>query len=471
MEQYDVIVIGSGSGGLTVAYTAVGLGKKVLLVEKSKPGGECTWSGCIPSKTLIHIAKEMAVIRRYQPDYSVNTSEVLAQIRETILSVYAGETPEILKSHHIHYLNGFAKFVNKNTIEVDGQLHTGKKIIIATGTSPFVPNIEGIDEVAYMTNESFFTAETLPSSMIVLGGGAIGVELAMALNDLGIQIDLVEMLPEILPSEEPEFGKLLHEIMVRKGIVVHTDAKAVSVANGNNPDGTKADGVGINLTIEINNEQILIESKSLLVAVGRKPNIDGLELESAKVGYDRKGISVNAYMRTSNKAIYAVGDVASKYQFSHMAYAMGVIAAQNAIFPWKRKMSYKHVAWCTYCTPELARAGLTEAEARQQYSNNVRIYEHAYKDIDRAKTEHTTEGLIKLITNKKGKLLGATILGERAGELICELQVIKTLGISPTKLGKVIHPYPTYSEALSALGRKIMIDRLVNNWVVKLFRK
>jgi len=463
MNQYDVIVIGSGSGGLTVAYTAVGLGKKVLLVEKSKPGGECTWSGCIPSKTLIHIAKEMAVVKKHQPEFQVDIPWVLDSVRDTIQSVYAGETPEVLKSHHIDYLQGFASFHNESTIEVNEQLYSGKKIVIATGSSPFVPNIEGLDQVNYYTNDSFFEAKTLPNHMIVLGGGAIGVELAMALNDLGIKVDLVEMLPEILPNEEPAFAEMLRLIMEKKGISVHINAKASKVSLD--------DQQIIKLEVENQSGTTVIISDSLLVAVGRQPNTIGLDLEKAKVAYDRKGIKVDKNMRTSNKRIFAVGDVASKYQFSHMAYATGVVAGQNAVFPWNRKMSYKHVAWCTYATPELARAGMTEVEARAKYGKSVRVYEHLYNNIDRAKTENTTDGSIKLITGPRGKLVGATILGERAGELISELQVIKTLGISPSKLMKVIHPYPTYSEALSALGKKITIDRLVNNPIVKLFRK
>lgn len=462
--DYDIIVIGSGSGGLTVAYTAVGLGKKVLLVEKALPGGECTWSGCIPSKRLIHLAKEMAVVRQHEPSYEVDVPRVLKQVRETIQKVYSGETPEVLESHHIHYLKGAARFKSKNSIEVEGQLYTGKKFVIATGSSPFVPPIEGIDQVNYLTNDTLFLAEDLPSSIIVLGGGAIGVEMSMAINNLGIEVHLIEMAKHILPLEEVDMSSRLKIIMEKQGITVHTSSKALSISQ------SKISGI-VELVVEKEGHKSTIEARGLLVSVGRKANIDDLELENGEVETHSKGIKVDSYMRTTNHQIYAVGDVASKYQFSHMAYAQGIKAGQNAIFPWKRKVSYKHVAWCTYASPELARAGMTEKEAKDKYGESIRVYSLSYDDIDRAKTEDTTEGFIKLIVGRRGQLLGASILGERAGELICELQVIKTLGISPTKLMKVIHPYPTYSEALVTISKNIMIDRLVNNPVVKIFRK
>ncbi|MEJ8553495.1 dihydrolipoyl dehydrogenase family protein [Tepidibacter sp. Z1-5] len=464
MNEYDVVIIGSGAGGLTAAYTAKGFGKKVALIEKNNSGGECTWSGCVPSKALINIAKDVHIAKKYA-NIKVDTGEVLQKVRQVIQNVYEGETPDILQKDGIDFIKGFAKFVDKNILDVNGNVIKGKKIIISTGSSPFIPPIKGLDKVDFFTNENIFTQKKLPDNIIVLGGGAIGVELSQALNRLGIKVSLVEMMDSILFREEDELVKLLEEKLTNEGVNLYTSTKAVDVNEENNK---------IILKVERNNEMDILEGDAILLALGRTPNISDLNLEEIKVKFNRKGIEVNEYLETSVKDIYAVGDVVGPYQFSHMANVQGITAVQNAVLPINKKIDYSHVAWCTFSEPELARSGLTEKEAREKYKDNIRVYTETYKNLDRAKTKEDSLGVVKIICDKKGNVLGASVLGDRAGEIISEVQIVKTLGINFAKLSKVIHPYPTYSEILVKISKKVYVDNILNNPFIKLingFRK
>ena len=461
MKEYDVAIIGAGSGGLTAAYTAKGFSKKVILIDKNKPGGECTWSGCIPSKALINIAKEIYAARKYS-DIKVDTGEVLEKVRKIISNVYEEETPEVLKRDGIDYINGFAKFIGKNTLNVNGEEIKAKKIFISTGSSPMVPPIEGLKDVNYLTNENIFLEGKLPESIIVLGGGAIGVELSQAMNRLGVKVSLVEMMDTILNKEEPKLIAMLERKLRSEGVNLYTSCKAEKVSEEYGK---------VSLSVVKDGSVEVIIADKILVCLGRIPNIKGLDLEKVSVIYNKKAIEVNAYLETSTKGIFAIGDVAGPYLFSHMANVHGITAVQNALLPIKKKINYSHVAWCTFSDPELARAGFTEQEAREKYGDSIRVYEQDYKNLDRSKTKENDEGIVKIICDKKGKVLGASILGDRAGEIISEIQVVKTLGINFGKLTKVIHPYPTYGEILLKISKKVYLDNILNNSFVKLFRK
>lgn len=461
MDEYDLIIIGAGAGGLSAAYTAKGFGKKVLLIEKDKPGGECTWSGCVPSKGLINLAKEIKHIKKWIPSYEVDSSEILKKVREVIHKVYADETPEKLQADGIEYLNGAAKLKTKNIVEVNGKNVKAKKIIISTGSSPFIPPIEGIDDTEYLSNENLFYLEELPKSMLILGGGAIGIEMAQALKRVGVEVSLVEMMDSILFREEQDLVKILKSELEKEGVKFYEKHKAIKV------EQLKS---GIKLTVEKDDVKSQLSADAILVAVGRKANMSNLGLEELGIKTTRRGIEVNEKMETNLKNIYAVGDVAGPYQFSHMANVQGIAAAKNAILPINSKVDYSHVAWCTFTDPELARAGMTEEEAKQKHEG-VRVYEHSYEHLDRAKTKPGSIGQVKLILNKKGKILGASILGDRAGELISEIQVIKTLNLNFSKLTNVIHPYPTYSEILNKISKRVTVDNILENPIVKLVKK
>ena len=459
MEKFDLIVIGSGAAGLTSAFTALGFGKKVLIVEKHKSGGECTWSGCIPSKGLINEAKAVHTARKFA-EFKVDTAAILARVRATSESIYQHETPEVLEQAGAIFVTGPAIFESAKIITVNERRFQGKKIMIATGSSPLVPPIPGLDTVPYLTNDNFFEQQALPESMVVLGGGAIGMELSQAMNRLGVDVTVVEMMPEVMFREEPEFSAIVRQTLAAEGVKFLLGAKATLFENCE---------AGVRVHAEKDQKNIVIEARSLLVALGRSPNIDGLNLAAAGIEIN-KGIKVDERLQTTAKGVYACGDVAGPYLLSHMANFQGKIATMNALFPLRRKVNYEHVAWATFTDPEFARAGLTEAEAKEQHGDSIRVYHYDFDKLDRAKTKQGDMGRIKLITNRKGKVLGAHIIGERAGELIAEVQVVKTLGLNFAKLQGVIHPYPTYSDALRQIAQQVFLDNLLNHPVVRFFR-
>jgi pyruvate/2-oxoglutarate dehydrogenase complex dihydrolipoamide dehydrogenase (E3) component len=459
MKPYDLIVIGSGAGGLTAAFTALGFGKRVLIVEKDRSGGECTWSGCVPSKALINQAKDIHTARKYA-DFPIDTSAILERVRAVSEHVYEEETPEVLQKAGAEYVNGFARFISPSRIEVGDRTYEGKKFVLATGSSPFAPPIPGLDQVDYLTNENFFQQAVLPASIIVLGGGPIGIELAQAMNRLGVQVTVVEMMPEILSREEPEFSVLIRQRLSAEGVRFELGTKAV---------GVEKTPAGVRLNTEQNGETGSLEAANLMVAIGRAPNVKGMGLEDIGVNID-KGVEVNQHLQSSVKTIYACGDVAGPYLLSHMANFQGKLAAMNAILPINRAVDYRHVAWVTFTDPEFARAGLTEQEARERHGDSIRVYRYDFAKLDRAKTKAGDTGLIKLITSSRGKVLGAHIIAERAGELIAEVQVLKTLNLNFGKLQKVIHPYPTYADSLRQLSQQVFLDNILKHPVVSFLR-
>jgi pyruvate/2-oxoglutarate dehydrogenase complex dihydrolipoamide dehydrogenase (E3) component len=459
--MYDIIIIGGGASGLSSAYTAIGFGKKILLVEKYKPGGECTWSGCVPSKALINIAKDIYTVKKYNKEFEIDTKKVLNGVQEVISNVYSHETPEKLINDGINYLNGEAKIKDKNTVLINGKEYKAKHIVISTGSSPFVPPIEGIEKVDYLTNETLFYLEELPKSIIILGGGAIGIEMAQALNRVGVKVQLVEMMESILIREDREFAQIIKKILEKEGVQIYEKTEAIKVIEKH---GKKI------LTVKNLNKQFELESDALLVAVGRKPNIYNLGLKEVGIDFTRRGIVVNEKLQTSIKNIYAIGDVVGPYQFSHMANVQGILAIKNIALPIKQKINYKHVAWTTFTSPELATAGMSLEEIKKQ-NIPYREYQFDFKNLDRAMTKKDDIGKVKLFLDKKGYVLGATVIGERAGEIISEIQVLKTLKINYAKLVNVIHPYPTYSEVLNKISKKVAVDNIFENPLVKFFMK
>ncbi|MDN3650879.1 NAD(P)/FAD-dependent oxidoreductase [Reinekea marina] len=461
MKKFDLIVIGSGAAGLTSAFTALGFGKKVLIIEKDKPGGECTWSGCVPSKGLINQAKDIHIAKKYA-DININSAEILEKVRATSEKIYTHETPEVLEKAGAVFVQGSAKFVSPKVIDVNGEQYQAKKVMIATGSSPMVPPIPGLADVPYLTNENFFQQTSLPKSVIVLGAGAIGMELSQSMNRLGVAVQVVEMMPEVMFREEPEFSEIIRNKLEQEGVEFALGHKAVKV---------EKTAQGIRLTTDNNGESSHFEAETILVALGRSPNVKGMDLDKAGIEVER-GVVVDEHLQTTAKGVYACGDVAGPYLLSHMANYQGKLATMNAILPViNRKVNYQHVAWTTFTDPEFARAGLTEAEAREQHGDSIRVYHYDFEKLDRAITKAGDFGKIKLIVNRKGKVLGAHIIADRAGELIAEVQVMKTLGLNFGKLQSVIHPYPTYSDSLRQIAQQVYLDNILHHPVVKLFRK
>jgi len=470
--EHDLLVIGGGAGGLTASKMAHGLGKRVALLEKTdRLGGECTWTGCIPSKALIKTAQvayhakqlDRYGLRSYQ-EISLDTSNVMPYARSIIQDDYQSYTPEKIRTLGIDVLFGNAKFLDTHQLQLDGRIITFNKAIITTGSHPFVPPIEGLDSVPYLTNENLFDLERLPKSMMILGGGAIGAEMASALNRLGVAVTMIEMNDRILSKEDPELVAMLTDTMLKEGVMIKTSMQAIKVEK--NGDGVRViakDGSG---------KQHALHAEKLLVAVGRRPNIEGLGLEAIGVQTDKRGIVVNSMLQTTVKNIYAAGDVVGPYQFSHMAWYQAVVATRNAIVPFfKQTVNYTDVIWATFTAPELASAGLTEEQAREKYGDTITVYRKPYAEIDRAVTDRTKNGLAKFICDKKGYLIGIHILGARAGDIIHEAQVIKAFKKRFDSIHSVIHAYPTYAELTWHAAKAAYIERLENSFFGILLKK
>lgn len=466
--DYDLIVIGGGAAGFVASKLAHGLGKRVALVEKRRLGGDCTNYGCIPSKTLIHassIAYHIKNFRKYGLDISapvsIKTEHVMAHVRSVVQKVYSGHSPEMFQKLGIDILFGRPQFIDNHSIDLDGMTLSARTFILSTGSTAFIPSIEGLHSVPYLTNETIFDLEKLPKSMTVLGGGPIGTELASALNRLGIEITVVEMNERILIREDRELVQLLAERLEEEGVTIMTKTKAERFSQKNGK---------IVLTVEHENQRREIRADSLLVAIGRRPNVEGLNLEKAGVEYNPRGIKTNDRLQTSTGNIYACGDVVGPYQFSHMAEYQAAVATQNALLPFKKKATYDNVTWCTFTDPELAHAGMTEDEARQLRGDRIKVYRHEYKNIDRGKTDVSETGMSKFICDPRGRLIGAHILGNRAGELIHEAQMAKSLGIPFYKVYSVIHIYPTFTDMVKQPAKFCYIDRLQNNFFLKILK-
>lgn len=457
-KQTDILILGAGAAGLTAAFTGAGFSKKVIMVDKNKPGGECTWSGCIPSKALINRAKEIYHVRKYVPDFAPDTEKILEEVRQVMEDVYQNESPEVLAKSGIEFIQGKATFLDAHRIEVNGEVIEAKKVIIATGSKPLIPPIEGLKDIDYLTNENLFQQQTFPKSLLILGGGPIGSEMAQAIVRLGTEVHLVEKGPRILGNDEEQHAKLVQDRLESEGVHIHTGTEAKSV---------KQQGGKIHLTVEKDGKQFDLTADKILVALGRQATLEGYGLEKTGVGYSKKRIKVDQHMETTAKGVYAIGDVVGPYQLSHMANAQGITAAQDAILPIRRKMDYSHVTWCTYTDPEIGHSGLTEKQARDKHGDSIRVYTHSYDELDRAKTKPDYMGELKVILDKKGMILGASAVGDRAGEIISHIQTLKMLEINMGKLSSVIHPYPTYSEILVKLGKKIYVDNLLNKPIVK----
>jgi len=469
MYDYNVVVIGAGSAGLVACKLANGLGKKVALLEKRKIGGDCTWFGCIPSKTLIksaNIAHQISRLTEFglksNGPVDLNTDAVMPHVRAVVQADADGHPPASYEAEGINVLFGAAQFLDNHRLKVADKIISAKKFIICTGSHASIPPIEGIDNVDYLTNETIFDLDVLPESMIVLGAGPIGIELSAALNLLGVKVTVLARSPQILKKEDPELSDRLLQTLRAEGLTILTETKAKKfsqrqgkvIADIEDSEGTRQ-----------------IEAQSLLVAVGRRPNIDTLSLEKAGVEFDDKGIKVDKYLRTTTKNIYAAGDVAPPYLFTHIAEYEAVIATTNACLPLPvRKTNYENVLWCTYTDPELARAGLTEEQARAQYDDKIKIYRWEHKNVDRAKTDLEENGLTKIICTPKGKILGIHILGYAAAELMHEVQLAKSLNKPFSRIASVIHAYPSYSDAVRQPAKKCYIDILQNNFFVKLAR-
>jgi len=474
-KKFDVVALGGGSGGLVFSKFAHGIGKKVAIIEKEKIGGECTWTGCVPSKALISIANSYRALQDLSR-LGVLKSEVAAVHGERVMDaihqareqIYATQTPEVLGALGIATFFGEPRFLDAHRIQVGDTVIQAKKICITTGSRPFIPPVPGLDTVPYLTNQTIFEMPTIPRSLCIMGAGAIGIEIGAALAKLGTKVTMIEMQKRILAREDEELALLLQNKLRDDGVDTIMSAKVVRVSHTRVSHAGEATLVTY---VREDGTEATVTCEKLLVATGRRPNIDGLDLERAGVAYNQRGIQVNRKLQTTAKHIYACGDVVGPYQFSHMAEHQAVTVGRNALLPFSRRIDYHNRAWVTFSDPEFASVGLHEAEARQRYGDSVIVYRIEYNKIDRPIIDRKPFGLAKFVCNKRGKLFGAQILGERAGEIIHEVQLGRSFRINFAKFDSLIHAYPTYSDVIKRGARVCRVSMIKNNFFVRLLQK
>jgi pyruvate/2-oxoglutarate dehydrogenase complex dihydrolipoamide dehydrogenase (E3) component len=449
--KYNVVVIGGGTAGLVTAAGTAGLGGRVALIEGHKMGGDCLNYGCVPSKALISSAKLIHHIRRSE-DFGLHAMEpqfdfenVFARMRRRRAKIEPHDSKERFEGLGVDVFMGKARFLSPHEVEVDGARLTATHFVIATGTRPLVLPIPGLADVPYFTNETIFDEmSTRPESMLILGGGPIGCEFAQVMARVGVKVTLVELLPRLLPRDDPEASAIMTERFREEGIEVLTGTKAVQFE--------KKDGK-ILTYLESGEEKQKLMTEALLVATGRRPNTEGLGLEQAGVEYDRKGVKADATLTTSQPHIFACGDIVGPYQFTHTADYQARIVVRNILIPWKRaKASYTWVPWVTYTDPEVAQVGLTEEEAKKK-GISYSVYRFDWDGLDRAITDNEETGFIKVLTPPgKDKILGATVVGVHGGDVLHELVVAGKHGVGLSQLSATIHAYPTLSQSVQRVG-------------------
>ena len=464
--EYDLVIIGGGSGGLVVASAAAQLKAKVALIEKDRLGGDCLWYGCVPSKSLIHasrVAYEVKNASRFGiktnfPD--IDFAQANSHVQDVIAAIEPHDSPERFRGLGVEVIFGDGKFIDQKTFEVNGRQLKARNFVISTGSRPAIPPIEGIQEIGYITNEQVFSLTELPSSLVVIGAGPIGCELGQALARLGGEVTIISSRNQILPKEDEEAALVVEKQLESEGIKIIKSARAEKVEL---VDGKKQ--------VYVNGRKIIVEE--ILLSTGRSPNIESLNLEAAGVEYTKKGIKVNPKLQTSNRRIYACGDVIGGYQFTHVAGFEAAVVIQNSLFFPTKNIDYRVIPWATFTAPELARVGFSERQAREVYDNDLYILKQEFAGVDRALAEGATAGFAKIITTSKGEILGATIVGNSAGELIHEVVLAMKNNLKISALTG-IHVYPTLSEVNSKAGllftkQKYAQNKTLQNFLTKFF--
>lgn len=459
--EFDAVVIGGGAAGLTASGIAANFGAKTMMIEKERLGGDCTWVGCVPSKTLIKassIVHNLRESKKYGIDLSfsdMDLSKVMKHVDDVRNEVYEdADRPEIFEEMGIEVVKGSASFSDNHTINIklsDGSSRsiTSRYFFICTGSLPFVPPIPGLDSVRYLTNESLFEIENIPSSMSVIGAGPIGCEMAQSFARLGVDVTVLDMAGQILVNDDPELTAILKKSLEKEGVKFELNVSIERVDQ-------KGDRVQVNYQKE--DESKVITSESLLTATGRKPNVTSLNLEAAGVNFSKKGIEVNQSGRTNQSHIYAAGDVTGQYQLSHMCEHTAKTAVTRALLKVPMKIDTKHVPWTTFTDPELGHVGATESDLKEM-GVSFETYRFPFSKIDRAITDGNKSGLIKIHAKKwSGKILGASVCGVHAGEMISQYALAMKNGVSLRDFADTIHPYPSYG-----LGAR----RAADQWYIK----
>lgn len=437
--RQDLVVIGGGPGGLVVASVAAQAGLKVTLVEKAPQlGGDCLHSGCVPSKALIHMAHTVHATRTgvasgllsEMPD--IDFGKVIDHVNHARETIQVHDDPERFRGYGCDVRFGNARFTGKHQVAVDGQTITGKRFVIATGSVPSLPPIPLLEQAGFDTNETIFTRRNLPDHLAIIGGGPIGVEIAQAFVRFGSRVTIIEMADRLLASEDESVSRQLQRVLEQEGVTVITSAQVAGIHR-------EGDVKQLRLS-----SHVTIECDRVLVATGRQPAVQGLDLDAAGVEFTRQGITVDKRLRTSQKHIYAVGDVCGHYQFTHTAeYQAGIVLA-SVLFRMPSKTDYRVIPRVVFTDPEVASVGITEREALARGIRH-QVLEFSMADIDRAVTDDAQAGTARILLSKR-RIIGASLIGAHAGELIHELALAMQVNARARDISNLVHAYPTFAQ-------------------------
>jgi pyruvate/2-oxoglutarate dehydrogenase complex dihydrolipoamide dehydrogenase (E3) component len=464
---YDLVVVGGGTAGLVSAIGAARLGARVALIERRFLGGDCLTTGCVPSKALLRSARAVGELRRagglgvrvgaVEADFA----SIVRRMRERRAAISAHDSIERVREAGVDLFFGHGCFIGDRTIEVDGRTLTFNRAVIATGGRPATPPVRGLDQVGYLTSETIFSLTELARRLLVIGAGPIGCELAQAFARFGSAVTVFEVAPRVLPNFDADAARIVHRRLASDGVTFHLGVKLTEVAHEGGTLVVRYEHpTGINQ----------VTGDRLLIADGRAPNVDGLGLDAADVAVSEHGIVVDDRLRTSNRRIYAAGDVCSRFKFTHAADALARLAIQNALFLGRRRASSLVIPRCLYTDPEVADVGTYENEARQ--GRHLETITIPLSEVDRAIIDDDADGFVR-VHHDRGRLLGSTIVAPHAGDLIAEVTFALTHGHTLADLSRTIHPYPTHSESLRLAGdayRRSRVTPRVRSWLERYFR-
>jgi pyruvate/2-oxoglutarate dehydrogenase complex dihydrolipoamide dehydrogenase (E3) component len=459
VRRYDIAVVGGGTAGLVTAIGAAGIGARVALVERARTGGDCLWTGCVPSKSLLAAAElahrirtaDAVGLRAREPE--IDFAAVMRRVRAAQAQIAPHDSPERLRREGVEVISGEASFTAPGRLEVEGRTLAFRTAVIATGSEPVVPPVDGLRGPDSMTTDEVWELDSLPERLVVLGGGAVGCELAQAFARLGSRVTIVESAASLLPVEEPEAGALLSERFAGEGIEVRVGATATGVEDGSTRE----------LVIERARSEERLPFDRLLVSTGRRPVTAGLGLEQAGVEVTEKGaVKVDPTLRTSAGGIFAAGDVTGDLPFTHVAAAHGRLVVPNALFHARRRFERDPIPWVTFTDPEVARVGLSESQAAERHGEVV-VERHDYRESDRAIAAGTAYGFAKLVADTRGRLLGATIAAPAGGEAIAELAARMRAGGKIEDISQTVHAYPTFAEGPARAADEHLRRRFLND--------
>nr|TFG55582.1 MAG: FAD-binding protein [Hyphomicrobiales bacterium] len=454
----DICVIGAGAAGLSVASGAAQLGASVVLFERGKMGGDCLNYGCVPSKALLaaahraHDVRDAGRMGIRVADPVIDFPALMRHVRNAIAAIEPHDSVERFEGLGVKVIQAEAKFISPRELAGGGYEIRAKRFVIAAGSRAALPPIEGLDETPYLTNETLFSLDRLPSHLLIIGGGPIGVEMAQAFRLLGSEVNLFDR-GNILAKDDPELAAILRQRLIDDGVIVQENARLADVSR---------EGKDIALTLEGAGEKII--GSHLLVAAGRAPSVNGFGLNDAGVAFDGRGIKTDKYLRTTNKRIYAIGDVAGGPQFTHIAGYHAGIVIRNALFRMRAKVDYRALPWVTYTDPELAHVGMMEQEAHKVFGSDVHVVRASFEDNDRAIAEGNASGMIKIVARKNGRILGATIIGTNAGEIIHTWALALSQNLTLGAFNETMLPYPTRGEISKAAVSAFYAPKLFSAW-------